>query len=242
MIKERTMQHRKAAYVHAVGEALAQVPATDRESILEDLEEHIDDALRAAGMEPGIKQLEQVLSALGSPQAYAADLSLSPPTEALPPKLCKKAAIGLLWSLAFLFVAVPSWLTHIAEEEGAPVSLGERLFQALAFLSLAGGIGGPVVSGIALTQIRHSAGRLIGLGMAVVGVWLLPALVTDVFAFWLLTTLVETFARDGQLFMSLQALSVCLILTTNVVFLLWMVRRQRRSSPVPSGISPQPES
>ncbi|MBL7009343.1 MAG: hypothetical protein ISR76_10115, partial [Planctomycetes bacterium] len=231
MTEDRAIQRRMAAYAHAVGEALAHVPAADRESILEDLEEHIDDALRAAGGDRGLEQLEAVLTALGSPEAYAADLQVPGPAEPVEPRLCKKAVLGLLWSASFVLVAVPSWLVVRLEEPGAGPSLGERLFQFSAFLSLAGALGGPVLSAIALTQIRLAAGRLSGFGMATVGAWLPPLLVIDVLAMAAISAVVEIFVEDGATISALQGAGALLILIATAVFL---SRAARRGGPRPA--------
>ena len=230
----RSLQRRVAAYAHAVGEALAHVPAADRESILEDLEEHIDDALRA------VDELEQVLAALGTPEAYAADLAAAPAGDFVP-KLCKRAAIGMLWSLSFVVVALPALLVARVVEEGVGPTAGERVFQAFAWLCLAGCLGGPVLSSIAATRIRHSGGRLSGMGMAVIGAWVPPLVVIDAFAFWALAAIVGIFAEDPKTISALQGVSLVLILLANLAFLLVQIRRERQAPP-PAGLSPQPES
>ncbi len=238
MTQDRALQRRKAAYAHAVGEALAHLPAADREAILEDLEEHIDDAFRAAGPAAGAAELEQVLAALGSPEAYAADqaVSAAPPVEA---RLCKRAALGLLWSVSFVVVALPTLFMVGVVEEGVEPGLGERLWTAFAWLCLAGALGGPVLSGIAATSIRHSGGRLSGLGMAFIGAWIPPLIVIDAFAFWALAVLVDLLTDKTETINALQAVSLLLILVLNVVFLVRLTRREARAT---AGLNPQPGS
>ena len=127
--------------------------------------------------------------------------------------------IGLLWSLAGVLVAITTWVLVSPQPEAATTpSLVDRVFQAVLWLSLAGAIGGPVVSAVACSRIRHSDGRLTGLGMATVGVWVVPVtlIASLVFVALLMLILALTPAPLAQ---ALYLLAGCLVLIVSVIVL-----------------------
>jgi len=114
------------------------------------------------------------------------------PTEPARPKLSAAAVIGAIWACFFLFtiVAVVLWFT--ASFAAAPVDGGRAVarvaFFALVFLLpiVAGGVigafapvGTTVLGFVAISRIRHSAGRLYGLGLAAFEALLFPLALLD---------------------------------------------------------------
>jgi uncharacterized membrane protein len=191
MTEDRRMTRRISVYVHAVEHALASMNSSDRDAVLEDVEDHIEAALNERATSPTLDILESVLADLGSPESYAAEIQaqFEPEPGALdtslsygPAELCKMAPMGLAWSMLVLAVALPAMLTLTPVSDGAEVSFSfaRRLFQALAWFSLAGVLGGPLLSILAVSKIRASAGRLYGLGIAVLGMYLLPLTAIDI--------------------------------------------------------------
>jgi len=143
-------------------------------------------------------------------------------------QLCKLAFVGLLWSVAFVVVAIPTILVMDFAEEGAVASLGQHVFQGLAWLSLAGVIGGPLLSSMAISKIRSSQGRLGGLGAALIGLWLIPIAVIDALVFALLLGLIDYVLDDSDMIYLLQLASFVLILVAGCAAMVWIVRRSGR--------------
>ena len=147
--------------------------------------------------------------------------------------------VGLIWSICFVSVAIPAWLIMVPGEPNATVPLGQRIFQAFAFLSLAGVLGGPLVSALSLARIRRSAGQLTGLRTATAGLWLPPLTIAAAVIFTLLAyfihTLIEdrgltrTLIEDRGLTHTLQLFAAGFVLVSTVVVLWQMVRRAGRA-------------
>lgn len=142
-------------------------------------------------------------------------------------RLCVGAAVGLLWSIAFVAVAIPTWLMVSAVEPDATVSLGQRVFQAICWLSLAGILGGPVVSAVASNRIRHSSGQLTGQGMAVAGVMLIPLTLLAGMSWVALDLLIDAVTDNDKLAQALSLLAGCVVLIVAAMVLARAVRRAR---------------
>lgn len=148
----------------------------------------------------------------------------SPPANG---RLAKGAVVGLLWSLAGVLMGMTAWIALGPEPATAPPSLGDRIFQALLWLSLAGVLGGPVVSSMACSRIRHSGGALTGLGMATVGVWLVPVAFLAGMTFTGLLMLIDALTDNRELARALNLLAGCLVLIVSAIVLARAARRAR---------------
>jgi hypothetical protein len=141
-------------------------------------------------------------------------------------QLCMLAPIGLLWSAAFVLVAISAFFILIpVPEEGAVVSVGQSLLQGLAWLSLGGALGGPWLSALAATRIRDSEGQLFGLGAALLGLWLIPLVMVDGLLFSLFAWLISNVTADRDLIYILYMLSSVLLLVFSVMVMRWILRR-----------------
>ncbi len=96
----------------------------------------------------------------------------------------------------------------------------------MLWLSLAGAIGGPVVSAMACSRIRHSDGGLTGLGMATVGVLLVPVTLLACLVFVALLMLILALT-PAPLAQALYLLAGCLVLIVSVIVLARAARRAR---------------
>ena len=91
------------------------------------------------------------------------------------PRLSKTALAGAIWAGPFFLIIILSlgvitlWMT-------LSVSLLLPLLSPILVLLLATPIGVPILGYVALKQIRHSAGRLYGLGLALFDLWAFPLL------------------------------------------------------------------
>ncbi len=184
---DRQLERRKAAYVHAIGDALHHLNAVDREAVLEDVEDHIDSALYDGPGPADMMRLEEILQDLGNPESYAADVSARLEVAPGDAKLCVLAPFGMVWSASAIFIAVPMmfWISVVElDSNGDPIeptkSLFDHLMLALGWFGVAGFIGGPSVSAVAMSKIRAARGALYGLYAAIIGLYLIPLAILDV--------------------------------------------------------------
>jgi len=199
------VQSRVDQYLDAVDRVLGSAgkPRTERRNITDDVETQILDMLAArAGAEPTVAEVEAVLSQLDPPEAYAQEAAAQPPTEPPPaarparpcppvrPRLSRAALIGALLALPVLPLLVllirgPLVLLWTCFRRG---TLGGGWpFVSLSLAGLTALFGTTMMLGIvtmlgivAISQIRHSAGRLYGLGLALFDALLFPVLLLDV--------------------------------------------------------------
>ena len=141
------------------------------------------------------------------------------------PRLCPQAFVGLLWSICFAAVALPAWLMVRVIEEDAVVSLGEQLYRAFLWLSLAGILGGPLVSASAKKRIRRAAGALSGLPMATVGLHLPGLTIAAMLSFMLITMSITSLVSDAGLRANLQLVAAALVIAASLVALVQLARQ-----------------
>lgn len=184
---DRQLQRRKAAYVQAISDALQALPEHDREAVLEDVEDHIDSALYDGDALADMDRLEEILDSLGAPEAYAADVSSRLEHNPADAKICWMAPFGMVWSASALFIALPlMFAVRMVEVDGngdpitPDASMAEITWRLVGYLALIGFIGGPTVSGMAISKIRAARGKLCGLNSAVIGLYLIPLAFVDV--------------------------------------------------------------
>jgi type II secretion system protein G len=133
------------------------------------------------------------------------------------PRFSRKAIIGAAWaafflSLGTLFVGVrmtagasgPAWWAVLL---GVPVML----------LGLTSPFVTTILGAIALSQIRHSAGRLTGLGLALFDVLLFPLLALDGLVFW---------AGDSINLKAAVCVLIALVVDAVIVWLSWRAARK----------------
>lgn len=153
-----------------------------------------------------------------------------PPPEPLHARLCVGSLVGLIWSMCFVVIAIPAYLLLGGPvEPNATVSLGQRIFQAFAFLSLAGLLGGPLVSASSIARIRRSAGQLTGLRMATVGLWLPPLTIAATMIFVLLASSIGALTEDRALSSILQLFAAAVVLISTLAVLRRIVRHADRA-------------
>ena len=104
------------------------------------------------------------------------------------PRLSRLAIVGAAWAPFFLLTAV-FWLSPSDVQTGTPLPVSplQQMLQAIgiffAIIVLASGVTAPfgatILGAISISQIRHSAGRLYGLGLALFDALLFPLLLLD---------------------------------------------------------------
>ena len=176
---DRQLQRRKAAYVQAIGDSLHDLNEVDREAVLQPVEDHTAAALYAGPEIADGQRLEDILEDLGDPASYAADVSAR--LDPVEPKLCTLAPVGMVWSASALFFAIPMmFMVRMVptSPDGQPLvpdkTMAEYLLQIVGWVTLLGAIGGPTISGMAISKISAARGRLYGLYPALIGLYLIP--------------------------------------------------------------------
>ncbi len=105
-------------YLTAVREATRSLPRGQQETIVEDLESHIEQALPS---EPGEAEVRTVLDRLGSPESIAAEAGAQAGTVAGGPARIKEI-IGLIGiSIGSLFIPIVGWIVGIVLVWMSPV-------------------------------------------------------------------------------------------------------------------------
>ena len=96
-----------------------------------------------------------------------------------------------------------------------------RMFMMILLgLAALGVLAGPVMGGVAIGQIRYSAGQLYGMGLAVFTTFLLPLVGLNVLACMPLQ-----FVRDGNVFGVALAVLLLVLAVLDIWFLVWFTRR-----------------
>jgi predicted Ser/Thr protein kinase len=159
------------------------------------------------------------------------------------PRFSRKAIIGAAWApLSFAVVlmlllvrmqVVQSAMLRVqAEQSSGPLPPGPVWWQimlivALAVLGLSAPFGTTILGAVALSQIRHSAGRLTGLTLALADVLLFPLVVLDGLISW---ALVENHFGVPEIAI------VVLVIDAVIVWLAWRAARKPvGGGPLPSG-------
>ena len=137
--------------------------------------------------------------ASGPPAAVASD---SDATRAPgPARLSRKAVIGAAWAPFFIFPLLSLFVVRVAEagEPPRPEWWQSLLMVTLLPLGLGAPFGTTILGGIALSQIRRSAGRLYGLGLALFDTLFFPLLALDAFLVLLLFLTIRSLAKGTAL-------------------------------------------
>jgi hypothetical protein len=119
------------------------------------------------------------------------------------PRLSRVAVAGAVWAPFFVFVVVSTFVAVPVRVEAGTEPPGPAWWQitlavTLLPLGLTAPFGTTICGAVSLAQIRHSGGRLYGLGLAVFDLLLYPLLVLDaVIGFVVFAVLRFVVARSG---------------------------------------------
>jgi hypothetical protein len=183
------------AYLEAIDKAMEASGSTwnQRRSVTDDVEAQALEMLSTrSGAAPGLDDVETVIGELDPPEAYAAEVDTAPgPAEAPPtrpgvePKgrrFSREAIVGACCAPLVLVVAGLFW-GRPARDPGSGPETTSWLTRALAHAVLGSGMAAPLLTTflgiIAISKIRHSAGRVYGLGLALFDALLFPLLLLD---------------------------------------------------------------
>lgn len=181
------------AYLDAVSGALARSGQTESviQGILSDIRTQVHDMLRARVVgSPTEDDVCAVIAELDPPESYAEGAgseSDAPPTSAttpheaasVSPRLSNLALAGICWApfgLVFLYLLL---FFHERVPAGTVPSGPHWWVWPLAALGASAPFGATILGWVAVAQIRHSAGRLYGLGLALADGLIYPLLALD---------------------------------------------------------------
>lgn len=196
-----------------------------------------------------------VLSSRSVKAAFAANrppasqvTSDSPQPTPASARFSRVAIAGAVWAPFFLFVAVSHLVVVTVRVEAGAVPPGPAWWQiALAVTLLPLGLTAPfgttICGAVSLAQIRHSGGRLYGLGLAVLDLLLYPLLVLDVVIGSVVFAVMQYLASrsDGahvQVILLLPMLGItfliCAAVDTLIFWLVWRAAKPQPQDPMPS--------
>ena len=186
-----------------------------------------------------------VLSSRSVKAAFAANRPPALPVNVVPSpaasRLSRMAVAGAVWAPFFLFVVVSTFVVSSVQVEAGAEPPGPAWWQiALAVTLLPLGLTAPfgttICGAVSLAQIRHSGGRLYGLGLAVFDLLLYPLLVLDVvLGIVVFAVFQHATSRSGaphvQLALFLPLGITCLVCVVVDALIFWLVWRAAKPKP-----------
>lgn len=245
-----TVRERIDAHLVAIDRAMASagVMPEERASVVRDVEAHVLDlfASRFAGR-PTLAEAEAALAELDPPEAFGRPravepAAMTPSASAPPPPRLSRAAV---WGAAVapLGMLLVLGLTSRTSTSTAPPSVMLPFFMVpLLLVSAAAPFATTILGLVAISQIRHSGGRIYGLPLAVADALLYPLLVLDVLLLAFggpavgaaVAALMRTWGVSGPNATGIwQAVVVTVWLVVCVVSNAWIIRRTWRAASTP---------
>ncbi len=177
-------KHLVDEHLDAVEAVLSQggMNRPERRRIIDEIEVQVHEMLAIYGENPCVADVQSVLAKLDPPEAYAAagepavasmpEKTSAPDSE---PKYSKLAIVGALWIPLFIVIALTT--------AGGPTNFFATLVIIAALMAP---FGTTILGWVAVSQIRHSRGRLYGTGLALFDGLFFPLLILDwlVLAAW----------------------------------------------------------
>ncbi|MDT8299881.1 MAG: serine/threonine-protein kinase [Sedimentisphaerales bacterium] len=161
-----------------------------------------------------------------------------PPRATAPvqPRFSRAAILGACWAISFLLLPLLAVLyitpvhrvtvTNPADARGIPI-LGLVLVGLPLLLALSSVFGTTILGLVAISHIRHSAGRLYGMGLALFDALLFPLLLLDaaiIACFWLMFRIPIVLPLPGVFklgFALLLAGAICIVIDFFIVRMAW---------------------
>jgi serine/threonine protein kinase len=169
-----------------------------------------------------LSSFERFLPIFDSPRPPAeSSVAATSTTRSSEPRFSKAAIIGAIWAIPLFLLLI---FFFIPKNSDGPSIFGGILYLMLPFGVLAP-FGTTILGAVSLSQIRHSAGRLYGLGLALFDTLLFPLLLPNgliVSFVWLFLDDLWSSARRGQI-NSESAGITTVVLAILVAFFLFIV-------------------
>ena len=242
-------------YLDAIEKTLERAgrPRDERRGVADDVEAQILEMLAdRAGFAPTVADVEAVLSDLDPPEAYAegecaasdgvpaggdgareagAGRSARPPAPR-GRRLSRAAIVGVCCAPAVTLLIPPVVVLVLpalsyTEPWGIPW-VGVLVLAPLGLIGLSAPFGTTILGLVAVSHIRHSGGRLYGMGLAVFDTLLFPLLLLDGPLLFLVMTWADVEMSPG---IFLVFIALVFIADVAVVVLVWRLL-QRRARPV----------
>jgi hypothetical protein len=162
-------------------------------------------------------------------------------------RFSRTAIVGAFWAPLFFIAFVPMFTVYSvpAGQFHGPAWWQYLLMFTLLPLGLAAPFGTTILGSVALTQIRHSAGKLYGLGLALFDVLLFPLLALDALigGFWLLLFRAFAGSTGGYLQPTpvnvfLATLVAAIIIDIMIIRWAWRAANKPVGDEVPGGTAP----
>lgn len=188
--RNREAARLEADYLERVHAALAGRDPSEVDEVVASVRDHIEEELSEGGKigEVSLVDMANVLEHLGPPAAYRSpeESEATPAPAPGPPRMSRKAVAAALWLPVVM--AVDGLILLIGEAAGMSE---HRLEPILAVIGFAGLLAAVVLSVSALSDIRHSGGRLRGTWL-VIAALVLPLVLAFL---WFALALAATPAR-----------------------------------------------
>ncbi len=186
------VQQRIDDHLDAIDRVLQREEMTrsERRHVIDDVENQIRDMLaERVEHEPSVPDVDAVLAELDPPEAYA-DMDTATRGDVAtrstePPRLSRVALTGLIVPIVLLFPVIILMISvslQVSHHNAAAGSGGSKAFLSWSFFTCPAAFAlilMTICGFIAISQIRHSAGRLYGLPLALVEALLFPLIVLD---------------------------------------------------------------
>ncbi len=226
-----------AKYLKMVGPHLETACPDEREETLESIEAHIYEALsERAGGQPTLQDVRAVLAEMDPPESYGQAAAQTPQDEDLeaqpPAKLCKLPVIGALWA-PFGLVLVGMFFVRIVEAGNQPsIGIGVTVARLVILpLGLLAPFGSTALGFIGISKIRSSAGRLVGMPLAVAVALFYPLVALDGVLAYLAYQLASDHWKDYWEIVALVSVVVILALDIYIIRAVWKWAARRDTVP-----------
>jgi len=177
MEAKREIDKAVGQYLEEVAAQLGDMPADEKDDILRDIESHIYAALEKYGPNPTVDDLNVILAGMDRPSSYAPSARQAA-TSAGSPRFCRLPVLGAAWAPFGVLVTVfylLAWFHNVGMD-----GVFYRIYQFVIFpLGITAPFGCTALGLMAVSKIRASGGRLIGMPLAVSIAVLFPVVIAD---------------------------------------------------------------
>lgn len=173
MTAKKAIEREIGRYLEEVAARLGEMPADEKDDVLRDIESHIYAALEKTGPTPSLDDLNVVLAGMDRPSSYAASVATTEP----PQRRFSRCAIVATCFAPFAPAAYICVFGYVSEgAEGVIPALVRFVAWVVLLLGVVAPIATTALGLIAVSQIRASSRRLIGMPLAVAMTLLYPLL------------------------------------------------------------------
>ena len=223
-------------YLSMVAAHLEAVSPEEREETLESVEAHIYDAVNErAGGQPTVQDVRAVLAEMDPPESYAqAAEARQEHLDAPPPaRLCRLPVIGALWAPFAVVMLIGMFAVRIVETGHEPsIGIGVTVLRLVVLpLGVLAPFGSTALGFIGISKIRSSAGRLIGMPLAVAVALFYPLIALDGVLAYLAYRLASDHWKEYWEVVALVSVVVIAALNVYIIRTVWKWATRRDMEP-----------